>query len=128
MENKNYTKQKVTEKLFMLKLKQEAIETYLALCIEELWPTSTIQHFLKMRQENNNRIEHYEGALDNIREDKMLYVYLKYSHYGKEGKMVDYRVINDVFKFKDEEELFNFIREESKNQHFDIQHLAQIKK
>lgn len=112
----------------MLKLKQEAIETYLTLGFEELWPTSTISHFLKMRQENNNNIEYYDGILNNIREDRMLYVYLKYIHHGKENKVADYREVNNVFKFKDEEELFNFIQEESQNKEFYIQHLVQIKK
>lgn len=57
----------------------------------------------------------------------MLYVYLNYQHFGKESRPQDLKVVKNMFKFSDEEAMFNFIQKESENCRFELEDVVQIK-
>lgn len=57
----------------------------------------------------------------------MIYVYLNYRHFGKEDKPQDLKVVKNMFKFSDEDSLFNFIQKESENCRFELENIVQIK-
>lgn len=57
----------------------------------------------------------------------MLYVYLNYIHCGTNDHVVDYKEVASIFKFKNEEDLYDFIKKEEKNCRFKLINVRQIK-